>query len=206
MGSLLDSINDSASPDLIRSIAATTGESLEGVKKGLTIAAATIIGTLAGKSSDSGFSNQVVALVNSYGAGSAGVATAATAETSSRFLNLLFGGHKAAVETKVSQAAGLTSISGAALLSAAAPLVSGALASKLDGGAAGLSSALGAELPSVRHLIPPGVPGVSLPDSAGIARAAVQEKDGGDWLWPVLVLGAVLIGALVWYFHRGQPL
>jgi OOP family OmpA-OmpF porin len=201
MGSLLDSIKDSVSPDVVRSLAATAGESQDGIKKGLEIAAATILATLAGKSTDGEFLNQAIALINSYGTQTLGAAAGATTEASSRFLNLLFGANKAAVESKISQAAGLSSVSGATILSAAAPLVLGTLASKLSGGAAGLNSALASELPSLRSLIPAGLSGIP-PSNLAAARAAAPEKADGGWLWPVLLLGALLIGGLVWYFNR----
>jgi len=209
MGSLLDSIKDSVSPDLVRTIAATAGESSEAVKKGIETAAATILGSLAGKANDSGFLNQIITLVNSYGtqtlsaaAGAGSAATAAASEATASFVNLLFGAHKAAVETKISQSAGLSSLSGAPVLSAAAPLVLSTLATKVSAGATGLSTALVSELPSLRGLIPPGLPGIEFPNLAGAARAAASEKAGGGWLWPVLLLGALLIGGLVWYFNR----
>jgi outer membrane protein OmpA-like peptidoglycan-associated protein len=211
MGSLLDSIKDSVSPDMVRSIAATAGESSEGVKKGIETAAAAILASLAGKANDSAFLNQIISLINSYGtqtlgaaAGAGSAATAAASEASSNFLNLLFGAHKAAVETKISQSAGLSSVSGAAVLSAAAPLVMSTLATKVNAGATGLSTALATELPSLRSLLPAGLPGIQFPSFAGTpaARAAASEKAAGGWLWPVLLLGALLIGGLVWYFNR----
>jgi len=212
MGSLLDSIKDAISPDTVRSIASTSGESPDGVRKGLETAAATILGTLASKSTDSGFLNQIVSLVSSYGtqtlgaaAGAGSAATAAASEAGSNFLNLVLGGNKAAVESKIAQAAGLSSLSGPTILSAAAPLVMGTLASRLGGGVTGLSSALATELPTLRTIIPAGLPGITFPSLGGgatAAKAAAAEKVGGGWLWPVLLLGALLIGGLVWYFNR----
>jgi outer membrane protein OmpA-like peptidoglycan-associated protein len=212
MGSLLDSIKDSISPDLVRTIASTAGESPDGVKKGLETAAAVILGTLASKSADTGFLNQIVSLVSSYGtqtlgaaAGAGGAATAAASEAGANFLNLVFAGNKAAVESKIAQAAGLSSLSGATILAAAAPLVMGTLAGKLSGGTLGLHSALAIEFPTLRSVIPAGVPGIHFPNQAGAAAGAkggTSARTGGEWLWPVLLLGALLIGGLVWYFNR----
>jgi outer membrane protein OmpA-like peptidoglycan-associated protein len=211
MGSLLESIKDSVSPDSARSIAATAAESPDGIRKALETAAATILAALASKASDSGFLNQVIVLVNSYGtqtlgaaAGAGSAATAAASQASSSFLNLLFGANKAAVETKISQSAGLSSLSGAPVLSAAAPLVLSTLATKVNAGATGLSTALASEFPSLRGSVPEGLPGIHFPILPGsaAARAAAIERAGGGWLWPVLLLGALLIGGLVWYFNR----
>jgi outer membrane protein OmpA-like peptidoglycan-associated protein len=78
------------------------------------------------------------------------------------------------------------------------------LATKVNAGATGLSTALATELPSLRSLLPAGLPGIQFPSFAGTpaARAAASEKAAGGWLWPVLLLGALLIGGLVWYFNR----
>ena len=217
MGSLLDSIKNSISPDTIRSIASSAGESPDGVKKGLETAAATMLGSIAGKAGDSGFLSQIMSLASSFGtqtlgaaAGAGGAATAAANEAGSNFLNTIFGANKAAIESKIAQASGLSSGAGSTILASAAPLVLGTLASKLSGGTAGLASALTSELPSLKGLIPAGLPG--LPNLAGAGAAASgaasaaraeAEKVGGGWLWPVLLLGALLIGGLVWYFNRG---
>jgi outer membrane protein OmpA-like peptidoglycan-associated protein len=203
MGSILDSIKTSISPDMVGSIAASTGEPPEGVKKGMETAAATILGSIASKASDTGFLSQIMSLVSSYGtqtlgaaAGAGSAASTAADAASSSLLATLFGANKAAIEGKIAQASGLSSATaGAPILAAAAPLVLSALSSKMSGGAAGLASALTSELPGLRSLIPAGLPGSSAP--------AESEKVGGGWLWPVLLLGALVIGALVWYFNRG---
>jgi outer membrane protein OmpA-like peptidoglycan-associated protein len=213
MGSLLDSIKNSISPDQIRSIAASAGESPDGVKKGVETAAATMLATLAGKVNDTGFMSQIMSLISSYGtqtlgaaAGAGGAATAAASEAGTNFVSTLFGSNKAAIEGKIAQSAGLSSGTGATLLATAAPLVLGTLASKLSGGVTGLASALTSELPSLRGLVPAGLPGVHLPDlssAASAPKAVAAEKATGGWLWPVLLLGALLIACLVWYFNRG---
>jgi OOP family OmpA-OmpF porin len=215
MGSLLDSVKDSVSPDLLRSIATTSGESQDGVKKGIETAAATMFATLASKAGDTTFLSKIVSLANSYStqtlgaaAGAGSSATAAASEAGSSFLNLVFGGNRAAAETKIAEAAGISSSSATTIVSSTAPLALGALASRLGGGVTGLSSALTSELPSLRNLIPAGLPGVHFPGMAGAsaaassAHAAASEKAGGGWLWPVLLLGALIIGGLVWWFNR----
>jgi outer membrane protein OmpA-like peptidoglycan-associated protein len=198
---------------MIRKVATVAGESPDSVKKGVETAAAAILGTLATKAGDTGFLSQIMSLISSYGtqtlgaaAGAGGAATAAASEAGSNFLTTVFGANKAAVESKIAQASGLSSTTGSTILASAAPLVLGTLASKLSGGTAGLASALTSELPSLRGLIPAGLPGISLPNLAGsahAARTAAEEKPGGGWLWPVLLLGALLIGGLVWYFNKG---
>ncbi len=218
MGSLLDSIKNSISPDMVRSIAASAGESPEGVKKGLETAGATVLGSIASKAGDTGFLSQIMSLVSSYGtqtlgaaAGAGSAASTAASEAGSNLLSMLFGSNKAAIEGKIAQTAGLGAGAGSTILASAAPLVLSTLSSKLSGGTASLASALTSELPSLRGLIPAGLPGLHLPNLGGAAsaassaaRSAAQEKVGGGWLWPVLLLGALLIGGLVWYFNNGK--
>ncbi len=223
MGSLLDSIKNSISPDMIRNIASSTGDSPDAVTKGVETAGATVLGSLASKAGDTGFLSQITSLVSTYGsqamgaaAGTGGTATAAASEAGSSLLNTVFGSNRAAIEGKIAQASGLSSGAGATILASAAPLVLGALSSKLSGGVSGLASALTSELPSLRGLMPAGLPGVHLPNigaaassasaaasNAGATVRAAGEKASGGWLWPVLLLGAILIGLLVWYFNRG---
>ena len=150
MGSILDSIKNSISPDMLGSIASSTGESPEAVKKGVETAAATILGSIASRSSDTGFLSQIMSLVSSYGtqtlgaaAGAGSAATTAASEASSSLLTTLFGANKAAIEGKIAQASGLSSgTAGVPILASATPLVLSALSSKMSGGAAGLASAL----------------------------------------------------------------
>lgn len=214
MGSLLDSIKNSISPDMVRSLAANVGESPEGVKNGIQTAGATMLGAMAGKVGDSGFLSQIMSLAGNFGsqavgaaAGAGGAASAAASEAGSSLLSTLFGSNLSAIEGKIAQASGLSSGAGSTILASAAPLVLGTLASRMTGGVSGLASALTSELPSLKGMIPAGLPGVHLPNMAGAAaaaKAAVPEKVGGAWLWPVLLLGAILIAGLVWYFNRGN--
>ena len=230
MSSLLDTITNSISPDMARTLASNLGESPDAIKKGLQTGAASMLGAVASKTNESGFMSKVLGLVQGSGvsamgaaAGAGGAAAPAATEAGSNFINLLFGSNRAAIESKIAQASGLLPSSGGTILATAAPLVMGTLASKLSGGlgAAGLSGMLTSEMSKLSGLIPSGLPGLHLPSlgggataaAAGIsgaassARAAVTketEKAGGAWLWPVLLLGALLIGGLVWYFNRSS--
>jgi outer membrane protein OmpA-like peptidoglycan-associated protein len=90
---------------------------------------------------------------------------------------------------------------------------------------ASLGSLLTAELPHIRSLIPSGLPGLSslsglfgsassTASTASHTAASAAESTGllalertkiaNRWLWPVVLLGALLIGGLIWYFNRGR--
>ncbi len=174
MGSILDSIKNSISPDMIRSIASSAGESPDGVKKGVETAAATMLGSIASKAGDSGFLSQIMSLVSNYGtqtlgaaAGAGGSATAAASEAGSSLLNTLFGANKAAIEGKIAQASGLSSGAGATILASAAPLVLSSLSTKLSGGTAGLASALTERIAQFAESDSGGFAGDSTAESVG---------------------------------------
>ena len=207
MSSLLDAVTDSISRDTVHNLASNLGESPDAVQKGLQIGAASLLGGLAGRADEPGFMAQAMRLIQ--GARSNAV-SAAAAETGSSFINQLFGANRAAAESKIAQASGLSPSSGGTILAMAAPLVMGTLASKIMGVGSGidLSSLLAVELPKLRGLIPEGLPGAHLPSPSNAATSAAvgvtgaassphqvinkeTEKAGDAWLWPVLLLGAL---------------
>ena len=217
MSSLFDSITNMVTPELLRSLSANLGEQPDAIQKGLQTGSATLLGTLASKAQDSSFLSQITSLLSrsgnamgaaAGGATSGGVAPAAS-EASASFLQMLLGGNRPAIESKIAQASGIKAASAGALLSTAAPMLMSALASRFSGGSmspTALGSALSAELPQIRSLIPTGLPGMpALSSMASSARTAVTqeaESSGNKWLLPVL-LGALVIGGLIWYFMRG---
>jgi OmpA-OmpF porin, OOP family len=96
------------------------------------------------------------------------------------------------------------------ILAAAAPMVLGALTSKVNAEgltASGLGSMLSAELPRLRSFLPAGfsVPGLSsVAPQVSYARDEVRPKPAG-WLWPVVILGVLVLAGLIWFFSRGNP-
>jgi outer membrane protein OmpA-like peptidoglycan-associated protein len=72
---------------------------------------------------------------------------------------------------------------------------------------AALGSLLVAELPTFKSYLPSGfaIPGITAAPSAPptAAKTTTESKSPAGWLWPVVLLGAVLIACLIWYFNRG---
>ena len=76
MSSLLDSLEEQTSPDLIRGLASDTGESGDAVQKALQGGSAAMLATLASKAQEPGFLSQIMNLISSFSTRSAMGATA----------------------------------------------------------------------------------------------------------------------------------
>src|ERR1700721_368410 len=78
MSSLLDSLKEQITPDVIRGLASSLGESGDAVQKGLLGGATTILATLASKAQEPGFLSQIMNLISGFRTRSAsGLAPAA---------------------------------------------------------------------------------------------------------------------------------
>lgn len=223
MSSLMDSIGDWITPELTSSLASRLGIPADAVNSALQTSSATMLTTLASKAHDTTFLSSIYKLITASGtaaaAAAAGAAGAATqTETGASFITALFGSHLSSVESKIAQSANIPTAASGAVLASAAPLVMGALSNKINAGGlsmAALGSTLTAELPKLKSYLPVGfaIPGLAGLGGLGSAassasRAASQAtqdaKSSAGWLWPVLLLGALLIAGLVWYFNHGK--
>jgi hypothetical protein len=204
MSSLLDSLSE-VSPEIVRSLAARLSEPNDFIHKGLQTSAAVMLGAIASRAKEPAFMSQVTNMIIAFGR-----SHPADTEAGSAFLSTVFGSDRPLVEKKIALATGLGNSSASAVLANAAPLLLGILAPKIASST--LEHEVTEELPRFANLVPAGIPGQSrlpsLAASAAIARgrhlrAHSETKAGKHWLWPVLVLGALLIAALVWYAYRG---
>ena len=216
MSSLLDSLKDRISPDAVRGLASNLGESTDSVQHALQTASAAMLATLATKAQDQGFLSQIMNLISSSGlrsamgaaAGAGSSVTSTASQAGSSFLNMVFGRNLSNVQAKIAEVSGLRPSSAGSILAAAAPMVLGSLASKVNSEgltASGLGSMLSAELPRLRSFLPAGftIPGLSaVPSQAAFAEQAVRSKTP-SWLWPVVLLALLLLGGLIWVFNRG---
>lgn len=67
MSSLLDSLKDRISPDVVRGLASNLGESTDSVQRALQTSSAAMLTSLASKAQDSGFLSQIMNLISSSG-------------------------------------------------------------------------------------------------------------------------------------------
>ena len=216
MSSLLDSLKEQITPDVIRGLTSNLGESGDAVQKGLLGGATTILATLASKAQEPGFLSQIMNLISGFmtrgasamgaaaGGGSSTVANASQAGTS--LLNMLFGNNISSIQSKIAEFSGMRASSAGSILAAAAPMVLGTLASKVSSQgltASGLGSMLTSELPSLRDFLPSGlsIPGLSSVTSRASQIADARTVATPKWLWPV-VLAVLLLGALLWFANR----
>ncbi len=222
MSSLLDSLEEQTSPDLIRGLASNTGESGDAVQKALQGGSAAMLATLASKAQEPGFLSQIMNLISSISTPSAMGATAGggsstlsrPAQAASTFLSMLFGNNLSSIQNKIAEFSGIRVSSAGDILSMAAPMVVGTLASKVESeglSARELGNLIKAEIPSLRSFLPadPSIWGPSHPRrrkvrrrSSGTSRA-LQVTEGMQsttlkWLWPV-VLAVLSIGVLLWF-------
>jgi OmpA-OmpF porin, OOP family len=214
MASMMDSILGMITPDMQQAIASRLGESPQAVQSGLGTATAATLGGLAVKADDSGFMHQIIGLVSGGGGQNvlsnlAGIASGGSSggagDLISRFLPMVFGNQQGQIASAISQRAGLSGASGGALLQMAAPLVLGFLGKLHSSGslnASSLGNMLKAEVPNLQSQLPAGLMN-TLSGGAGRAMSAVQSgvQTAGrpKWLWPVLIIIALLV---LWWLMR----
>jgi OmpA-OmpF porin, OOP family len=228
MSCLLDSLEEQTSPDLIRGLASNTGESGDAVQKALQAGSAAMLATLASRAQEAGFLNQIMNLISSFSTRSAmgarvggGSSTVSgPAQAGSTFLKMLFGDNLSSIQNKIAQFSGMRASSAGKILSMAAPMVMGTLASKVESeglSAGGLGNLITAELPSLRSFVPAGlaIRGPSHPRRQRVRRRSsvtsrVSQVVKGvrpatqKWLWSV-VLAVLLAGALFRFANRNTP-
>jgi OmpA-OmpF porin, OOP family len=220
MSSLLDSLKDRISPEVVGGLASSLGESTDSVQHALQTSSAGILMTLASKAQDSDFLNQIMNLISSSSArnamGAAAGGGSSVASTASQaggtFLNMLFGGNLSSIQSKVAEVSGLRASSAGTILAAAAPMVLGSLASKVSAEgltSTGLGNLLSAELPRLRSFLPAGFSIASLSSVSNVTSQVSRVRDEvrpatANWLWPVVILGLLLLGGLIWIFNRGN--
>ena len=199
MSSLLDTLKSQITPDMIQNLASSLGESGTGVQTALQTSGVAMLASLAGRAGDTGFLSQIMNLVkgvgataigaaagagNTYGSSAttaAGTASSVASQAGSSLINMLFGGNTSSITSKIAEVAGLRSSSAGTILASAAPMVLGALASKVNTAGlttSGLGNLLSSELPSLKGMLPSGlaIPGLSGLTSS-VSNAAMHARD-----------------------------
>jgi hypothetical protein len=203
MTSLIDSLSE-VSPEIVRSLADRLDEPSDSIQKALQAGAAAMLGAIAGRTSEPAFMSQVTNMIIAFGRSH----LAGSVEAGSAFLATLFGRDRPVVEKKIAEASGLKNAPAAAVLASTAPLLMGLLAPKIS--STTLERIVTDDQPRFVSLIPAGIPSLSrLPGLAASAavtggRHRPDANAGKHWLWQVLLLGALLISALIWYSYRGS--
>jgi OmpA-OmpF porin, OOP family len=221
MSSLLDSLKDRISPDVVRGLASNLGESGDSVQHALQTGGVAILTALAAKAQNSGFLSQIMGLLSNFGAsnamgaaaGAGSSVTSSASQAGGTLLNMLFGNNMSGIQNKIAEVSGLRGSSAGTILASAAPMVLGTLASKVNSeglSASGLGSMLSAELPKLRSFLPAGfaIPGLSAVSSnvaseVSRVRDEVRPKATG-MMWPAIILGLIILAGLIWLFNRNS--
>ena len=218
---ILDSLMGMLGPQVVGPVAAQLGESTDTIQHALQSGSAALLAGIAAKAGQPGFLGQIFSFVtspaNSSGALSgitsnlgslaSGVSGSPIADLGSRFSSSIFGSNLSTVTDAIGRSTGLSGGKATALLSMAAPMVLGVLGKHVRDNnlsAADLGSTLKAEAPSLQRFLPSGFG--SLLGGATNYVAAVPAKAAAAtnrWLWPVVILAALVLGGL-WLFNRAK--
>lgn len=210
--SLLDSLSQLVTPDLLGQAASMLGENQGDISRGVTAALPMLLGGVASRATDTSFASSLFKLVtdsrNDLGAVgniaqllTPGSSNSAISALGGQLLGSLFGNNTSAVTSALAGYAGIKPQSASSLLSMAAPMVLGVLGKSVRGGGLNMSS-LASLLKSQKGAISAALPtGLNLdrylaaPTAAAAAVAAPAAKSSiWRWLLPVLlVLGALLL-------------
>jgi OOP family OmpA-OmpF porin len=218
-GSIIDSVMGLLGPQVAGPLAAQMGESSDTVQRGLQGGAAAMLSGLVSRAGDQGFLSQIFGMVtnpstmsslsglisNPSSITSAASAGSPLGELGGKFLSMLFGSRLGAVTDAVGQSSGIGASKASSLLALAAPLVMGGLSkfiSQNNATPATLMSSLQSEAPKLQSFLPAGFRSL-LPSgpSAVTAVPAQAAETTKKWLWPVVLLAALLLATL-WFFNR----
>jgi len=219
--SIIDSVMGFLGPQVSGALASQMGESSETIQRGLQGGAAAMLSGLVSKADEPGFIGQIFGMLtnpSTTGALSGLISNPAAAVTGAgaasplgdlggKFLSLIFGSRMGAVTDAIGQFSGLGGSKASSLLSMAAPLVLGGLSKFVrdnNTSPASLISSLKSEGPKLQGLLPAGFRGLlggvpSLATALPAQAAATTNK----WLWPVVILAALLLAGL-WFFNRSK--
>ena len=221
-GSIVESLMGLLGPQVIGPVASQLGESTDTVQRGLQTGAAAMLAGVVAKIGQPGFLGQIFSLVtnpangtsalsgltSNLGSLASGATSSPIANLGSQFLSSIFGSNTSSVTDSIGRSVGVSSGKAGSLLAMAAPLVLGVLGQHVrqnNLSAADLGSTLKAEAPSFQRFLPAGL-GSLLGGASSVASnltAAVPAKvaTGNRWLWPVILLVALLL-CLFWFFNR----
>jgi OmpA-OmpF porin, OOP family len=218
--SIIDSVMSFLGPQVSGPLATQMGESTETIQRGLQGGAAAMLGGLASRAEEPGFMSQIFGLITNPAVASGGfsgltsnLGSGAAAGSSplmdlgGRFLSTIFGSRLGTVSDAIGQYSGLGASKASSLLTMAAPLVLGALGKFVhenNVSASGLANDLKSEGPRLQGFLPANFRSLFTGASAAAAapvRAAAATTN--RWLWPVVLLAALIL-ALLWFFNRSR--
>jgi len=217
---LLDSLKGLITPDLLSKTAGMLGESEGATTKALGAVFPTVLSGLLNKAQDAGAMDQIFgmlkdkandgSILKNVGGLLAADAKEPINALGGKFLSSLFGDKISSLAGMIGGIAGIKSSSASSILSMAGPLVMGVLGDvirknglSLDG----LLKFLGSQKDSIIAAAPQALAGIlglgNLKNLGAnlVSGAAETGKKGATWVWPLIVILAVVL--LLWYLLRG---
>ena len=218
MASILAELQNLVSPELRSEMARQTHESDEGLRKATDAAIPAFAATIASRSDDSNFMNQLVSRATGFLADTdatrpiAPVDSSPTDTNAGGWLALLFGQNLSPMTTNLARYAGIRESSASSLLISMAPLVLGyfgRLIRRHNLGATDLAARLRAERPAFEAALPAGfeMPGVRKPfdDTPRAVEDDTRERHEWrrqSWATPLAVLAALAVAGLIWWANQ----
>ena len=220
MATILDSLRNVVTPDLLARSSSLLGETEGGVSRALGVAFPAILGALANKSGDTGTMRQLMGLLDDRAIDTSvarnplsllagvGLAKSPVTDLGGRFLSGLFGPQISGVSNALAEYAGIKSSSASTLLGLAAPLVMAVLSDRVrsDGlNAAGLGSLLASQRSGIMKAIPAifgGLAGLGGVSGAPGTDTDINRPAHRPRTWIPMTIAALLALAALWSFSR----
>jgi len=210
--SLLGSLSELITPDLLSQAASAFGENPDAVGKGLSAAMPMLLGGIAEKASNPSFASTLFNMLSDPKVGGSlldnpgsllsgnALTSGPTASIAGSLLAALFGSNQNMVSNMLAKFAGISPATAGSLLKFGAPLILSTLGNKVRSGGlnpGSLVSMLTDQKSEISAALPAGLGNINgLLDRGAAAAAAVPAKAAGSsiwrWLLPLLLLLAGL--------------
>ncbi len=213
-GSILDSFMSTLGPQVVGPLATRLGASPDAVQRGLQSGSAAMLAGVAAKADQPGFMSQIFGLINNPAVTSSSLSNLASsissgapgglADLGSKFVSTIFGSNMSGVTDAVARTSGLAGGTASSLMAMAAPMVLGFLGHHVrdNGMSAGdLANTLKSQASGWQQYLPSGFRSLVSTQTVPPIAEAVVPVAKRNWLWPLLLLAALLIAAL-WWFNR----
>ena len=215
---LLESLGKYVTPDLISQASSMLGESEGGISKGMNAAIPSLLGGLVGKADSSDVMDGIMGMVNQKGFDAdsilsdlpsllSGKGNKSVMDSGGNMLNMLFGNNQSGMIDMLANSAGIKSSSAKAMMGMAAPMVLGYI-KKSGFNASSLVSSLLSQKKDITSMLPKGMNslmgfgedvGDEVKKRVGQVTDSVTEKPKNKWLWPLIIIGALLV---IFYLMR----
>ena len=191
------------SPDILQKISTEINQPIEKTKAGLKSVIPTLLMAIVNKGSTKEGAETLVSMASKHSTPMNVSADSETLKEGNEFLNGIFGSNLSNTVSSLGATTGMNTGSISKMLGMAAPLVMGAIGSKIKNekmSASGLMSFLSQQKASLMALIPSGLSGLT----------GMQKRTEASTVWPKVVLLGLVVAAVVWLlnmfaFKRSVP-